>query len=57
MSEAYSKQLRKLAKDTAEELKFGSFMREGVYACLGGPSFETNAELKFLHMVCVFQYF
>ncbi len=48
MSDAYDVELRKLAKDMAEEQGFQSFIREGVYAMLAGPSFETPAELRFL---------
>ena len=51
LNNAYSKELRKLAKDVGQELDFGSFLREGVYACVGGPSFETTAELNYLHKV------
>lgn len=51
LNNAYSKELKDLARKTAEELNLGSFLREGVYACVGGPSFETTAELRFLQMV------
>ncbi|XP_072024716.1 purine nucleoside phosphorylase-like isoform X2 [Amphiura filiformis] len=48
MSDAYDVNLRKLAHEIAEELGFQTFIREGVYAMLCGPSFETPAELRFL---------
>lgn len=46
MSEAYSLRLRKLAKETAE--KQGFAMKEGVYAGLLGPNYETPAEIVML---------
>ncbi len=46
MSEAYSKSLRALAKEVAQEL--GIELREGVYAGLLGPSYETPAEIRML---------
>jgi purine-nucleoside phosphorylase len=51
LNNAYSKELRKLANDIGQELDFGSFLREGVYACVGGPSFETTAEVNYLEKV------
>lgn len=48
MSDAYDANLRKLAHGIAEELGFQSFIREGVYTMISGPSFETPAELRFL---------
>ena len=46
MSEAYSRRLRRLARETAEPL--GISLREGVYAGLLGPSYETPAEIRML---------
>lgn len=46
MSEAYSHRLRKLAKETAD--KQGFAMKEGVYAGLLGPNYETPAEIVML---------
>jgi purine-nucleoside phosphorylase len=43
MSAAYDPELRGLAIETAGEL--GWKMREGVYACMMGPSYETPAEV------------
>ena len=51
LNNAYSKELRELAKKAAQELSFESFLREGVYTCVGGPSFESTAEINFLHRV------
>jgi purine-nucleoside phosphorylase len=49
MSMAYDPELRRLAQEAAEEE--GVLLRQGVYAGLSGPSFETPAELRFLRMV------
>ena len=49
MSEAYSEQLRDLAKEIAYGL--GISIREGVYAFMPGPSYETPAEIKALKIL------
>lgn len=49
MSEAYDRGLRELALRVAQEA--GIQLHQGVYICLGGPSFETPADLRFLHMI------
>jgi purine-nucleoside phosphorylase len=46
MSRAYDPELRQLARQVVTEN--GNLLREGVYACLAGPSFETPADLRFL---------
>ena len=46
MSEAYDPKLRELAKSAAAEAGF--VVREGVYAAVQGPSFETPAEVRML---------
>jgi len=46
MSQAYDRELRALALRVAEET--GVPLHQGVYICLGGPSFETPADLRFL---------
>ena len=46
MSDAYNLELRTLAKKTATGL--GIDLREGVYAGLLGPSYETPAEIRYL---------
>jgi purine-nucleoside phosphorylase len=48
MNNAYDKQLRKVALEVAREL--GIDLKQGVYAGLGGPTFETPAEIRFLRM-------
>jgi purine-nucleoside phosphorylase len=46
LSAAYDPALRELARDVAEGL--GIELRSGVYAGLGGPSYETPAEVRML---------
>jgi len=46
MSQAYDRQLQALARQEAKA--DGLVLREGVYVCLAGPSFETPADLRFL---------
>ncbi|XP_026730941.1 purine nucleoside phosphorylase-like isoform X1 [Trichoplusia ni] len=53
MSKAYNLEYRKIAKEIAKELNIDDIVREGVYTCLGGPNFETVAELNMLKMVGV----
>lgn len=49
MSEAYSMRAREIAKN--EGAKLGLDLREGVYAALAGPSYETPAEIRFLRTI------
>lgn len=51
MSQAYSRPLCQLARRVAKENNI--LLREGVYICLAGPSFETPADLRFLRAVGV----
>lgn len=51
LAHAYDVYLRRLARLVAETLGEGERLREGVYAMVAGPSFETSAELKFLHAI------
>jgi purine-nucleoside phosphorylase len=51
MIDAYTPALRQLAHETAVSLNFK--LQEGTYAFVGGPSFETPAELRFLRTVGV----
>ncbi|KAM9376266.1 purine nucleoside phosphorylase 6 [Pholidichthys leucotaenia] len=48
MSDAYDRNLRALAKEAAEEQDCGSFLREGVYCMVAGPTYETIAESRLL---------
>jgi purine-nucleoside phosphorylase len=49
MSQAYDREYIKAVKKIAQEN--GIQLREGVYACLSGPSFETPADLRFLRTI------
>jgi purine-nucleoside phosphorylase len=49
MTEAYSKELRGIAKSAAKDL--GLTLHEGVYAFMGGPSYETPAEIRMLRLL------
>jgi purine-nucleoside phosphorylase len=51
MSQVYDRKLLALAREVAAAEKVG--LREGVYCCLAGPSFETPADLRFLMAVGV----
>ncbi|PLR76380.1 purine-nucleoside phosphorylase [Bacillus sp. V3-13] len=46
MSEAYSRELRALAKETAERL--GINVKEGIYTGNTGPAYETPAEVRMI---------
>ncbi len=48
MSEPYKKHLIQKAKSIASEK--GIILREGIYVGVTGPTFETRAEYKFLHL-------
>ncbi len=47
MSQAYDRELMALTRGVAKEQNI--LLREGIYTCLSGPSFETPADLRFLH--------
>jgi purine-nucleoside phosphorylase len=49
MSQVYDRQMIDIARKVAVEKKMN--LREGVYICLSGPSFETPADLRFLHAI------
>jgi purine-nucleoside phosphorylase len=49
MTHAYSEKYREIAR--AEAHKFGIELREGVYAALPGPSYETPAEIRYLKTI------
>jgi purine-nucleoside phosphorylase len=50
MGEAYAPRLRRLAGDVAQAL-FGTRLREGVYAAMPGPAYETPAEVSMLRVL------
>jgi purine-nucleoside phosphorylase len=49
MSEAYNKNLIKLALDSAKEL--GIEVKQGVYAGVTGPTFETPSEYRYIRSI------
>ena len=51
MSQAYDRQLMEIARQVAKEQ--GIQLRQGVYICLAGPSFESPADLRFLGAIGV----
>jgi purine-nucleoside phosphorylase len=51
MSEPYDGHLQALARQAAADANVD--LREGVYICLAGPSFETRADLRFLRLIGV----
>ncbi len=46
MSKVYDRELQQVAHSVASEENL--LLRQGVYCCLAGPSFETPADLRFL---------
>lgn len=51
MGRPYDRKLMDLARDIGKEA--GVELREGVYICLAGPSFESPADLRFLRAIGV----
>jgi len=51
MNTAYDLDLRKLGKAVASELGMSEFFHEGVYTMVGGPVFETVAELRLMKIL------
>jgi len=51
MSQVYDRDLMAIAREVAKEAEIP--LREGVYICLGGPAFETPADLRFLRGIGV----
>jgi purine-nucleoside phosphorylase len=49
MSDAYSRTYREVAREVATALCV--FMRDGVYAAVPGPSYETPAEIRYLRSI------
>lgn len=49
MSDIYDKQLRQRIKKIAKSL--GIELREGVYACMSGPTYETPAEVRMVRIL------
>lgn len=42
-----------MAKQVAKDIGIDQYIREGVYVMLGGPAYETVAELRLLRMLGV----
>lgn len=53
MKNAYDKDLLKIGRTIAEELKITETIHEGVITCVAGPNFETIAEMKALRALGV----
>ncbi|XP_019768607.2 purine nucleoside phosphorylase [Dendroctonus ponderosae] len=51
MNQAYNRDIIQLAKKVGEDMGVENRIHEGVYTCLGGPNFETVAELNMLKML------
>ena len=51
MTHPYDFKLRKLTVEVAKDLNMETFVREGVYCHISGPSYETPTESRFLRMV------
>jgi len=49
MSEVYSKEYRRIAKESATELNLR--LTEGVYMSLQGPNYETPAEIRMMRLL------
>uniref|UniRef100_A0A8D8QDQ0 Purine nucleoside phosphorylase n=1 Tax=Cacopsylla melanoneura TaxID=428564 RepID=A0A8D8QDQ0_9HEMI len=50
MNRAYNKELREAVHAAAKDLDVSSIVKEGVYSVIGGPNFETVAELNMLRI-------
>ncbi|XP_043263514.1 purine nucleoside phosphorylase isoform X2 [Colletes gigas] len=53
MTQAYNKYLLEIGQHVADEMGIADIVHKGVYTCLGGPNFETVAEVRMLKMVGV----
>lgn len=53
MNRAYDSTMKKHALEIARDLEIENLIHEGVYTCLGGPNYETVAELKMLKILGV----
>src|SRR5262249_7874456 len=49
MSQAFPRELREIAR--AAGAQFGLTLKQGVYAAVPGPSYETPAEIRFLRII------
>lgn len=53
MNKAYDQKMIQYAHDIAKDMKIDHEVHDGVYTCLGGPSYETVAELNMLKILGV----
>lgn len=53
MSKAYDPEMIQTAQDLAEEMGMQHEIHSGVYTCLGGPNYETVAELRMWRLLGV----
>lgn len=53
MNHAYSSKWREHCRQIMEDLELGNHCQEGVYTMVGGPNFETPAELRLLRTLGV----
>lgn len=53
MNRAYDKQLLSICEKVVEEMGIQDIVHKGVYTCLGGPNYETVAEMKLLKVLGV----
>lgn len=53
MNKAYNAFLLEIGEQVADEMGIKDIVHRGVYTCLGGPNFETVAELRMLRMIGV----
>lgn len=53
MSSAYNSDFIKEARKIGRELGMEDFLHEGVYTCVGGPNFETVADVRMLKVLGV----
>jgi purine-nucleoside phosphorylase len=53
MNKAYNADLLEAAKNIAKDMGIENTIHEGVYTCLGGPNYETVAELRMLKILGV----
>ena len=51
MNNSYDVRLRQMAIECAKDMGIGAHIHEGVYVMLGGPTYETVAELRLLRML------
>ena len=53
MNRAYDKGLLAICDKVVAEMNIQDIVKKGVYTCLGGPNYETVAEMKLLRVLGV----